>query len=571
MLDVAKVLADNGISGKNRSCRTTEGNQKLKCPQCQPPHKESDNPLSVTISHDGVVWLCHHCDWSGGAKDNVESYFKPQPKKSYNKPVMAKQDPTSKMLDWFKTRSISKETVENMKIKSDKNMIAFHYIDADGSVANIKYRGAKKTFTQTPGTKQIIYNYDNVYRKEEIIFVEGEMDVLALWEVGLTNATTLPGGAGKEFKGDKNDKRFAPLVNSPLNAKKVILFTDNDGPGKVLHKELVHRFGKDICWFVRPPEGCKDANEVLSKHGKEALQRLIKDAEPYPVEGLYKARDFFNEVHDLYDGNFEKPLEIGIPPIDEIYKVMPGTFTVVTGVPNHGKSLLLDQILLNMARIHDWKFVLFSPEHSTAMHIRRLVQMHLNLSFDEGFANRMTKEQLNQGIEFIDKHFYFIETKDAVPEIDLLLQISKSAIFKFGCKGVVLDPFNEISAKRSAGQREDEWIRDFVSKCKRFTRVHNVVFYTVAHPTKMPRESNGKFQVPDAYSISGSAHWSNLSDVILTVYRDFDEGVTKLITRKIREQDLYGKIGEADLMYDMTKRCFKPMEYSNDNYLDIYD
>ena len=64
MLDVAKVLADNGISGKNRSCRTTEGNQKLKCPQCQPPHKESDNPLSVTISHDGVVWLCHHCDLS---------------------------------------------------------------------------------------------------------------------------------------------------------------------------------------------------------------------------------------------------------------------------------------------------------------------------------------------------------------------------------------------------------------------------------------------------------------------------------------------------------------------------
>lgn len=568
MIDVMKILADNNISVKH----TSDGNQKVKCPQCQPPHNPRDNPLSVTINSDGVVWMCHHCEWKGGGKEKTDFKFYNRPvKKTYQKPNKTVETPTSKMYEYFASRKISKETVDNLGIKSDKNMIAFQYFDSDGSVANIKFRGNKKTFAQTPGTKPILYNYKSIFEEEEIIFVEGEMDVCALWEVGYTNATTLPGGAPKEFKGDENDKRFQPLENCPTAAKKVILFTDTDDPGKALHKELLHRFGKDICWFVETPEDCKDANDVLIKHGKETLKRLIQDAEPYPVDGLYTVRDYYDEVYDLYDGNYEKPIKIGLDGVDDIYQAMPGTFTVVTGIPNHGKSLVLDQMLLLLAKNHGWKFVMFSPEHKTSMHIRRMVQMHLQKSFEEGFSNRMSKEELQEGMEWINKHFFFIETHDAVPSIDLLLETSKSAIRKFGCKGVVLDPFNEISAVRGQNVREDEWIRDFVSKCKRFTRIHSVCFWVVAHPTKMIREKDGKYAIPDSYSISGSAHWSNLSDVILTVYRDIEESETKVITRKIREQGLYGEIGDATLVYDMTSRRFKQKEYPTEEYLDYYD
>lgn len=568
MIDVGKILADNGISVNH----TSEGNQKVKCPQCQPPHNPRDNPLSVTITYDGVVWLCHHCEWKGGGKEKTDYKFYNRPAKvSYQRPPEATRNPTDKMYEFFKGRGISRETVDNLGIKSDKNMIAFQYFDSDGSLANIKYRGNKKQFAQTPGTKPILYNYKNIFQEETIIFVEGEMDVCALWECGFTNATTLPGGAPKEAKFDEKDKRFKPLENCPLEVKKVILFTDSDGPGKELHKELLHRFGKDICWFVETPDDCKDANDILQKHGSKTLTSLIQNAEPYPVDGLYTVREYYDEVYDLYDGNYEKPIEIGIPAIDKIYQAMPGTFTVMTGIPNHGKSLVLDQMLISLSQRHGWKFVMFSPEHKTSMHIRRMVQMYLQKSFEPGFSNRMTKDELREGMEWINKHFFFIETHDSVPSIDLILQVSKSAIRKFGCKGVVLDPFNEISAVRGNNQREDEWIRDFVSKCKRFTRLHSICFWVVAHPTKMQREKDGKYAIPDSYSISGSAHWSNLSDVILTVHRDIDEGETKLITRKIREQGLYGEIGEAVLVYDMTLRNFKEKEFPVDEYIDIYN
>ena len=548
MKDIHSVLYENRINVKHHG----EGNQKVKCPQCQPPHNPKDNPLSVTFSGNGVVWNCHHCGWKGGHTDGG---FSPV-KKEYVKPEPPKEVRDEKLYDFFKGRGIAKTTVDNMKIFMQNSWIGFQYFDSDGSLANIKYRSFDKEFRQSPNAKRIIYNYDNCYKSETVIFVEGEMDVISLAEVGFSNATSLPDGAGKEAKFDPNDSRFKALENSPLEANNIIIFTDNDSAGRALHKEILHRFGKDKCWYVKPPEGCKDANEVLVKHGRDALRKIIDNAIPYPIDGLYKTKDYLDQIVDLYDGNYEKPIEIGMGSLDQIYKIMTGTFHVVTGIPNHGKSLMLDQILLNLAQKHDWKFAIFSPEHSTSMHIRRMLQMYCQKGFDDGFTNRMDANDLMKAMEFLDKHFYFIETRDAVPDIDLILDIAKSSVLKYGVNGVIIDPYNEVNAKRQGNQREDEHIRDFISTCKRFTRNYNVTMWVVAHPTKLPKTTEGGYAPPSAYDISGAAHWHNQADAVLTIHRDFDENSTKIITRKIREQDLYGAIGEVKYFYDNDKRIF---------------
>jgi twinkle protein len=244
--------------------------------------------------------------------------------------------------------------------------------------------------------------------------------------------------------------------------------------------------------------------------------------------------------------------------LDEIYKIMTGTFHCITGIPNHGKSIFLDQILLNLAINHDWKFAIFSPEHSTSMHIRRLIQMYCRKPFDEGFEERLDKKELNQALEFIQSHFYFIETRDSTPTVNNILDITKSSIFKHGINGLVIDPYNEVDAKREGNAREDEHIRDFISLCKRFSRIYEIVTWVVAHPTKLPKGTDGGYTPPTAYDISGAAHWHNQADAVLTIHRDFDENTTSVITRKIREQDLYGKIGEAKFMYNFKTRSFDP-------------
>jgi twinkle protein len=547
------VLQEKNIKLKN----TSEGTHKTKCPECQPPHNPRDNPLSVTIENGNAVWNCHHCDFRGTTM--TKNNFVTAPKKIYVQPsVPEKVNTPSTMFSYFADRGISKETVIKKDIYiEDKYWIAFPYLDENKQVINIKYRTRDKKFKQSPNAKRSLYNYDLAKDEETVIFVEGEIDVLTVIECGFDNVVSLPDGAPKEAKFNEKDARFTALENCPLKAKKVILFTDNDEAGKSLHAELLHRFGKDLCWYVDYPSDCKDANEILKKHGVQKVKDCINNAVPYPVDGLFTANEFYGSVLDLYNGNYAKPLDGGNTQLDNIYKVLKGTFHVVTGIPNHGKSSFLDQICVKLAEEHNWRYAVFSPEHSTQMHLRRLVQLRLQKPFDEGFNNRMSKEELQAGLQWINDRFYFIETKDTVPDIDYILDVAKSSVLKYGCDALVIDPYNEVSAQRSGNAREDEHIRDFISKCKRFARIHDVVVWIVAHPTKLPKNNDGSYAPPTAYDISGASHWSNQSDAILTVHRDFDDNSISVITRKIREQGLYGKIGQVKFNFNFQKRIFE--------------
>ena len=556
-------LQDKIIENRIKPKHYNNGTQKLKCPECQPPHNSKDRPLSLTIDAEGAVWFCHHCENKGGVKeDNIRI----QPKKS--KPIerVAYNPEVNEFLDnWFKERKISRETYSAFNVFSqDEYWIGFPYNGIEGKADNIKYRSTDKKFKQAPDAKKVLFNYQNVHNAKTVIFVEGEMDVMSLYEVGFKNATTLPDGAPSQTSFKENDKRYAPLHNTPINADKVILFTDSDSAGKNLHKELLHRFGKDICWYVKLPKECKDANEVLINHGAEKLREIVKGAIPYPVDGLYTVRNYTGQINDLYNGNYSKPISVGLKGLDELYKIMKGTFHVWTGIPNHGKSTFLDQVLVNLTKREDWKFAIFSPEHSTAMHIRRLVQIYAQKAFDEGLQDRMKPEELEDALTWVHEHFYFIETREHIPNIKKILDIAKTACAKFGVNGIIIDPYNEVDASRQGNYREDEHIRDFISSCKRFARLHDVVIWVVAHPTKLPRANDGSYNPPTAYDIAGASHWHNQSDAVVTVFRDFDTDSIRVITRKIREQGLYGRIGEATFYYDNTKKVFKEREVDFD-------
>jgi hypothetical protein len=68
---------------------------------------------------------------------------------------------------------------------------------------------------------------------------------------------------------------------------------------------------------------------------------------------------------------------------------------------------------------------------------------------------------------------------------------------------------------------------------------------------------DGVYEAPTAYDIAGASHWHNQSDAVVTVHRDFDDDSIKIITRKIREQGLYGNIGEVKFNYNNKKRIFE--------------
>jgi len=568
-----------------------EGDYRTRCPDCSPHRKKKNDPcLSVTVSYDSILWMCHHCDWSGGVKEGAE--YKPMQRNEMPMkaepiapiPIVsnANHDLSQGSLLWLQNRKISQATAEAFKLFTKDQKLCFPYY-LDGDIVNIKSRTKDKKFLQEKNATKCLYNIDMLQKDwknkttKSVIFVEGEMDVLALYEAGFKNVVSLPDGAPQTAKFKSDDKRFMAFEHSKwiFEADEVIVATDADENGKALRLEIIHRFGKDICKVVNFPNmdgiQCKDANECLMHDGITVLQECIEYAEEFPVEGLHGVKEYHDSVQNIYDGNEQKAFSTGFKELDKIYKVMPSTFNLITGIPNHGKSNFLDQILLNLAENENWNFAVFSPEHSTPNHIRRLLEKRCRKPFDIGLHARLTQEELNSGVEFLDNHFRFIENTEEIPDIEFILSKAKVAKQRFGIKGLVIDPFNQISPNRDYTKREDEHIRDIIAKCQQFARNHEIVVWMVAHPHKLQRNDSGVVPPPDLYQVSGSAHWANMSDAAIVVHRDFEDNSTKIITRKIREQGLYGQIGQTFFTFDNATKVYKevvekPEEYDYSNY-----
>ncbi|CAA6669870.1 unnamed protein product [Spirodela intermedia] len=396
-------------------------------------------------------------------------------------------------------------------------------------------------------TERIFYGLDDIKQATDIIIVEGEIDKLSLEEAGFRNCVSVPDGApaqvSKNLPEEREDTKYQYLWNCKEyleKASRIILATDSDKPGQALAEELARRLGKERCWRVTWPkknnvEVFKDANEV----------RAIEDAELYPIKGLFRFSSYFHEIDSYY--NLSHGNELG---------VVPGELTIVTGVPNSGKSEWIDALLCNLNEAAGWTFALCSMENKVREHARKLLEKHIkkpffNARYGASFE-RMTIEDLEQGKEWLDNTFHLIRCEDdCLPSINWVLNLAKAAVLRHGVRGLVIDPYNELDHQRQSNQTETEYVSQMLTKIKRFAQHHSCHVWFVAHPRQL---QNWTGSAPNLYDISGSAHFMNKCDNGVVIHRNRDESAgpldsVKVCVRKVRNK-VAGKIGDAFLSYD---------------------
>jgi twinkle protein len=577
MATLAEKLLEHGIRLRGYS----PGNHKLICPKCSHTRKNKTDPcLSVTISGDGAVWRCHHCGNSGGVSEHErdESSYRQPRRGALAKPTRQPDAVTPAILEWFSARGISEEVVRRNRIgaartwlpglEAEVDAIAFAYY-RDCELVNIKFRAiTSKSFAQVKGAEKILYGLDDITDSKTAIIVEGEMDKLALEEAGLRNAVSVPDGAPKSVKDgdpDPADLKFEYLANCAGQLDRldrIVLAGDADGPGHALAEELARRLGKERCWRVRWPDSgdapCKDANEVLQLHGPQVLAECIAVAEPYPIAGLHSVHDFGDETLALYRDGRSRGHSTGWAALDEYMTIRDGELSVVTGIPNGGKSEFIDALMVNLAKHYGWRFAVCSFENPPAEHIAKLAEKYLGLPFWDGATSRMSEADLQRGMEWVADRFHLIRADDEAPTIDWILQAARGAVMRHGVRGLVIDPYNELEHKRQTNQTETEYVSQLLGKVKRFAQAHGVHVWFVAHPAKMQRDG-GSIPPPTLYDISGSANWANKADIGLVVHRDpsHDPTRTDLYIRKVRFKSV-GKIGLVSLRYERsTGRYFE--------------
>jgi twinkle protein len=417
-----------------------------------------------------------------------------------------------------------------------------------------------KYFKLVSGAELIFYNIDALQGETECCIVEGELDVCAAVESGIYNCVSVPNGASSgNSKLDYLDNNWEAFEGMT----KIILATDNDAPGIALRDELARRFGKHRCYKVEYPEGCKDTNEVLCKYGKDAVREMYNNARPFPVEGILTIEDFYDDVQKLYTHGYPRGLKLGIPELDDYlsFNTESGELWTITGSPSSGKSEMIDWFMAKMRINHDWKFAVYSFETQPAsIHATLIMEKLVGKSFHPR-ADRsqcMTQQEAEWAAGMIDNHFFFVNMEEADLTIDGILEKAKQLVVSKGVNAIVIDPYNWIESKQEKGENETQYINKVLTKLKMFTMQYGVHILLAAHPVKLRRLDNGKYEVPTLYHIAGSAHFFNKTDNGFALWRDFETGEVQLHVQKVKRSWL-GKIGMVQFTYNTFTRQYSKM------------
>jgi twinkle protein len=535
------------------------GDVKTTCPKCSPTRKNKTDPC-LSVNADTGVWNCHNCGWHGVVK---------APKKEYNKPQSELKKLSDSVVKWFAARGISNQTLLRYKIsegseympqaQEQRNTIQFNYF-YEGELVNIKFRDREKNFKLVSGAMLCPYGIDVALdnSNDELVIVEGEIDVLSFYEAGIKNTISVPNGASKG-----NQKlEWLEDIYGLFEGRRILLATDMDEPGVSLRNELARRFGKSNCWVVSLPE--KDANETLVKHGKDALMECYNSATPYPVEGVEDANSKSMDLLALYDQGYPEGCDADWG-MDDNFKWFPAQVTLITGIPGSGKTTWLKNVLVRLADRHGWKNLIYSAEEAnTEFALADLISIHTNKSFFHSpFTKRVTKEEVEQLTPFLSEHFKYYKLMDNDLTIEGVIGKAEEMVKRHGINALVIDNMSTIERGMSKNSdNRHHTIGEMMGDIVKFARNYGVHVFIVAHPKKMAK-LNGKYDLPTGYDVGDSSHYYNKPDNGLTVHRNRETGFTEVHRWKVRFR-YTGQEGVDYFKFDINTSRYSSTQNVND-------
>ena len=525
------------INWNELSFKKDKGKEKLRCPSCDSQRTDKKDK-SLLINHNEGYGKCFYCESLTFKEENINTVEKNYTDLS-NKAIKSVFN-EEKIINYINTRKIEKSTLNSLYVTFEKHYqpakgkevdnIVFNYYEGS-KLVNKKYRSADKKFTQTTGGKPIFYNINSVIGQEEVYIVEGEFDVLAMRQHGVKNCISVPNGANDNDEYWKNSEKYLKDVKS------FIIAVDNDEKGNILKDKIAQRLGRYRCKYVEFKH--KDANGDLIEG---CLNETLKNKLRFPVNGTFTANDLKGGIYDLYDNGLPetlKPKAYYYNGLKNIFSVMRGQLTTVTGIPSHGKSNVTDWYVLNLIKDYDMKGSWYSPEHSPMqLYKTNIIEKVIGKPFWKNKTSsngtevkRITKNDIDKYVKWSNERIYLTGCDDELPTWDWLLDKFKEQMFTFGIDIFVIDAFNKLILPQ--GNRLEQ-INIVLTKLTHFAQSNNVLIFLIAHPTKMQKDEKGVYSVPTLYDVSGSSDFRNQTHNGFTIHRDFDEDFSSFYNMKTK-------------------------------------
>ncbi len=538
------------------------------CPYCQGGGHRDKHTFALNV--DKLTFNCKRgsCAKEGHfselCRDFGEQYreqssfeMRKPAEKQYVKP-QTKVDPAKrKVEEYLKLRGLSRETWERRGVGEANSNICFPYFE-NGQPVLMKFRKPEKYNGQgqkawrETGGKAILWGMELCATDKPLVIVEGEFDALALDEAGVPNAVSVPSGA-EDLTWVENCWEWLEQFD------RIILWGDNDDPGKRMVRNLILKLGEWRCFVVDSPH--KDANISLAREGKEKTAVYVNAARAIPIHGLLELAD----VTPIDPSSIER-VRSGIPELDkEIGGLQMGEVSIWTGKNGQGKSTLLGQLMLNA--VNEGKAVcaysgeLRADRFQYWINLQAAGPKHISLRFDQVRDKNVPylERDINSRVrEWYRGKFWLYDNNirgENAEELGII-KLFTFAARKYDCKVFLVD--NLMTAKFDQISDEDFYRAQskFVGELVHFAKTYNVHVHLVAHPKK----TRGKLEKED---ISGSGDITNRADNVFSVERvtedsdlECDSVVSILKNRSEGKQNI-----EIGLNFDEnSKRFWQPSD-----------
>lgn len=544
------------------------GQYKAACPKCSSTSKHKGKK-DLSINVEKGMFRCWNpgCNFIGSIKPEkaVKTYSRPTP-------IKPPSQLDTQWVQFFAERGISQTTLRKMGVLTyrgkEKTAVVFPFF-IDGNLIFYKYRFMDKSFMTSKEAEMVFYNLDSIKGKSEVIITEGEIDCITWVENGLDSKygiISVPNGAN--IKGGDLEY-FDKAAKKLSHVERFYIAVDDDEAGEVLKEELCRRIGKDKCLIVKYLHGdksFKDVNDLHKSISDEDNRKLIisdclKNAIPYPVEGVVSLDDAWDDFMEIYErDNVRTGDEIGISNFDKLCSFEKNYgIHLVAGPPNVAKSDILFNIAVRLAAFYDRKFLIFSPETGKPADIyKALFQIYSNIQLSK---KTISQQELVSMKEWIKSHFWIVNDLELKKmSYKSFMEISKKMIFDYGITDIIADPLNAfMDMFTGSGDTMSVHLTNVYTEWQHFSKMYGCPLFFGCHSKAF--DTSQDMKIFDMYG--GSANM-NKADVVIFVRRlyEADERIReerkrngvgdriKLQVKKVKKRE-NGAVGEATMEYNI--------------------
>ena len=236
------------------------------------------------------------------------------------------------------------------------------------------------------------------------------------------------------------------------------------------------------------------------------------------------------------------PLGLGLDiPLDNHLRFKVGTFNIILGHANVGKTYWVLWYLLALSVKHNLKHLIYSAENSVNGLKRNLIELHAGRKIVG-----MTPEELWISRSYVESHFDFIDAQKAWQLDEFMQKVQTHGNYDT----VMIDPHN--SFLRPKGTNAHDYDYEMATKLRLFCKKTKTTVYLCIHAaTEALRKTHksGTYEglpaPPNMSDAEGGGKWGNRADDFLVLHRytshKDDWMYTHVHVKKVKETETGGK------------------------------